>query len=107
MLCPVNSMPYTIKHGDTFYLIARTYGLPLSVLLAANPGVDPNRLYIGQVICVPSPTCPVGTTPHVIARGDTFYTLAIRFNTSVNAIKRANPNVNPNNLQIGQIVCIP
>ncbi|HZK37678.1 MAG TPA: LysM domain-containing protein, partial [Clostridia bacterium] len=37
----------------------------------------------------------------------TFYLLAIRFNTTVNAIIAANPGVNPNALQIGQIVCIP
>jgi LysM repeat protein len=51
--------------------------------------------------------CPPGTTPYTIKRGDTFYSLARRFNTTVSAIISANPGVNPNNLQIGQIVCIP
>lgn len=186
--CPPNSMPYTIRQGDTFFSIARTFGVSVDAIIAANPGVDPNRLFIGQVICVPSPgpgpsncptlsmgsrgpdvtrlqqllrnagfdpgpidgifgnrtqaaviafqrsrnlvpdgivgiktwtalgvncvtpppsTCPPGTTPYTIRAGDTFYLLAIRFNTTVEAIMRANPNVNPNNLQIGQVICIP
>ena len=187
MTCPTGSMPYTIKAGDTFYNIARTFGISLNSLLAANPGVDPNRLFIGQVICVPTTapptpsncptlsigsrgasvqqaqqllrnagfdpgpidgifgsrtqaaviafqrsknlvpdgiigimtwtalgvnctpttTCPPGTTAYTIKAGDTLYNLSIRFNTTVDAIRKANPNVNPNNLIIGQIICIP
>lgn len=185
--CP-NGMPYTIKAGDTFYLIARTFGISLDALLEANPGVNPDRLYIGQVICVPTTTtppptnacpllaqgsrgeavrdlqtrlrnvgydpgpidgifgtrthsavvdfqrsrgltpdglvgeltwtalgvdcsapvtCPTGTFAYIIRSGDTFFVLAERFNTTVNAIQRANPNVNPNALQVGQRICIP
>ena len=55
--CP-NGMPYTIKAGDTFYLIARTFGISLDSLIAANPSVNPDRLFIGQVICVPTMTTP-------------------------------------------------
>ncbi len=184
--CPIGSFPYTIKAGDTFYQIARTFGISLEALIAANPGVDPNRLFIGQVICVPTtappppisscptlsigsrgasvaqlqellrnagfdpgpidgvfgsktqaavisfqrsknlvpdgivgimtwtalgvncaPTCPPGTFAYTIKAGDTFFNLAQRFNTTVDAIQRANPSVNPNNLRIGQIICIP
>ena len=55
----------------------------------------------------PPTTCPAGTQPYTIRSGDTLYNLAIRFNTSVDAIIRANPGINPNNLQIGQVICIP
>ena len=50
--CP-NGTNYTIRPGDTFYMIATRYGVSLQALLEANPGVDPNRLMVGQVICVP------------------------------------------------------
>ncbi|AKL97007.1 putative peptidoglycan-binding domain-containing protein [Clostridium aceticum] len=187
--CPAGTTPYTIRAGDTFYNIARTYNISLDALLAANPGVDPDRLFIGQIICIPGPTppptpvcptlrvgsrgdsvrqlqqllkdagfdpgpidgifgsktqaaviafqaskgltqdgvvgirtwtalgvdcttpppttCPTGTTAYTIRSGDTFYNLAIRYNTTVEAIRRANPTVNPDALRIGQIICIP
>jgi LysM repeat protein len=44
---------------------------------------------------------------YTIQAGDTFFTLAQRFGTTVQAIQQANPGVNPNNLQIGQQICIP
>lgn len=112
MACPVGSMPYTIKAGDTFYLIARTFGISVDALMVANPGINPNRLHIGQVICVPTspgptPACPAGTRSYTVQAGDNFYALSIRFNTTVAAIQIANPTVNPNDLRIGQQICIP
>lgn len=44
---------YTIKSGDTLYAIARQYNIPLTLLLAANPGINPYQLYPGQIIKVP------------------------------------------------------
>ncbi len=52
-----NSTPcayqYTVKRGDSFYLIAHRVGVPLRDLLAANPGIPPSRLAIGDVLCIP------------------------------------------------------
>ena len=39
---------YTVKAGDNFSVIAKRYGLKVSDILAANPGVDSSRLKIGQ-----------------------------------------------------------
>jgi spore germination protein YaaH len=50
---PPGTIPYVIKPGDTFYKLAQTYGISLASLIAANPGVDPNKLYIGQQIRIP------------------------------------------------------
>lgn len=47
---------YTIQPGDTLYKIALRFQISLSSLLAANPGVDPNRLRIGQQIRIPGPS---------------------------------------------------
>lgn len=44
---------YTIKAGDTFYKLSITYGVSVSSIIAANPGVDPNQLRIGQQIKIP------------------------------------------------------
>lgn len=46
---------HTVQKGDTYYSIARRYGISPSALEAANPGVNPNRLSIGQRLRVPRP----------------------------------------------------
>jgi len=107
--CPGGNF-YTIRRGDTLFAIARFYNITLNALLEANPGIDPLRLRIGQVICIPAPpstTCPPGSMPYTIVSGDTFFSLARRFNTTVDALIRANPGVNPDALLIGQRICIP
>ncbi|MGI6364254.1 MAG: LysM peptidoglycan-binding domain-containing protein [Bacillota bacterium] len=106
--CP-NGFLYTIQAGDTFFTLAQRFGTTVQAIQQANPGANPNNLRIGQVICIPSaqpPSCPNGFL-YTIRAGDTFFTLAQRFGTTVQAIQQANPGVNPNNLQIGQQICIP
>ncbi|WYZ35512.1 hypothetical protein EsH8_X_000159 [Colletotrichum jinshuiense] len=44
---------YTIKSGDTFFVVAQSLGITTDSLTGANPGVVPENLQIGQVINVP------------------------------------------------------
>lgn len=44
---------YTIKAGDTFYKLSLAYGVSVDEIIAANPGVDPYQLRIGQQIKIP------------------------------------------------------
>ena len=44
---------YSVRRGDTLAVVALIYGVPPSALRAANPGLDPNRLKVGQVINIP------------------------------------------------------
>ncbi len=48
-----------------------------------------------------------GQRTHTIQSGDTFAKLAIKYKTSVDAIIKANPDLNPSRLRIGQEVVIP
>ncbi|QGG47140.1 muramidase family protein [Heliorestis convoluta] len=51
--------------------------------------------------------CPPGTVPYRIRSGDTYYKLAKQFNTTIAALVSANPTYDPNNLPVGQPLCIP
>ena len=44
---------YTVKRGDSFYLIANRLGVPLRDLLEANSEINPARLMVGDVLCIP------------------------------------------------------
>lgn len=48
-----------------------------------------------------------GYTNYIIKSDDTIYKLANRFNTTINAILIANPNINASNLLIGTNIIIP
>lgn len=43
---------YTVKSGDTLGAIAKRHGKSLSTIQKLNPGIDPNKLRIGQKIRV-------------------------------------------------------
>ncbi|KAI4119139.1 MAG: hypothetical protein LQ338_007322 [Usnochroma carphineum] len=50
---PHKKMSYTIQSGDTFWSIAQKLGISVDALQAANPGVDPKTLQVGQVVHLP------------------------------------------------------
>lgn len=51
--------------------------------------------------------CPQGYYPYTIQSGDTIISIALRLDKSVSEIMLANPNIDPYNLRIGQVICIP
>ncbi|MGO1368327.1 MAG: M14 family metallopeptidase [Senegalia sp. (in: firmicutes)] len=49
----------------------------------------------------------LGYDNYTIKKGDTFYNIANRYYTTVNAIITANPDLNPNDLTIGSKIIVP
>jgi len=48
---------YTVKSGDTLGNIATSQGTTTQALQAANPSItDPNKIFVGQQICIPGLT---------------------------------------------------
>jgi tetratricopeptide (TPR) repeat protein len=45
---------HTVKAGETPFAISRQYRIKLEVLLSANPGLDPKRIRVGQVLNIPA-----------------------------------------------------
>ncbi len=108
--CPGGTL-YSIRVGDTLYKLSQRFRISVDAIIKANPGIDPQRLQIGQQICIPGEPstvgCPPGSTLYIIQAGDTLYKLSQRFGVAVDAIIRANPGIDPQRLQIGQRICIP
>ncbi|HYH02550.1 MAG TPA: LysM peptidoglycan-binding domain-containing protein [Bacillota bacterium] len=109
--CPAGTTAYIIRAGDTLFELARRFNTTVNAILAANPGLDPNSLRVGQRICIPGttppPGCPTGTVSYAVRAGDTLYRIAQRFNVTINAIIAANPGIDPNRLTVGMVICIP
>jgi LysM repeat protein len=49
---------YTVQAGDIPETIAAKFGITVDELLAANPGIDPSNLQVGQVLIIPPTATP-------------------------------------------------
>jgi len=116
---------YTVKSGDTFSEIAKANGVSVAALISANKGVSPNKIAIKQKLVIPqankNATTPTksnsttvakttvkkssGTTSkstYKVVKGDTFYGIAKKNNTTVAKLIALNPAVKPTRLKQGQ-----
>ena len=53
---------HTIAKGDSFYTLGKKYNVGLKAIADANPGVNPNRLKIGDKVKIPPPKTPSGAS---------------------------------------------
>lgn len=95
---------YIVKAGDSLYSIARMYGITVDALKRANNKAS-NLLSIGEVLVIPSNNLG-STLTHTIKAGDTLYSIAQMYGTTVNEIKNLN-NLTSNVLTIGRVLNIP
>ncbi|HYE83026.1 MAG TPA: LysM peptidoglycan-binding domain-containing protein [Clostridia bacterium] len=58
--CPFGTF-YVVKPGDTLNKIAKRNNITLQALLQVNPGIDPDLIYVEQVVCIPK--APAGRPP--------------------------------------------
>lgn len=104
---PTTETIYTVKRGDTFYSIAKNYDTTTEKIKSLN-NLKTNTLTIGQKLRIPATvtiTKPTTATSYIVKPGDTLYSLAREFNTTVNNLKTLN-NLSTNNLTIGQTILI-
>ena len=95
---------YTVRSGDTLWLIAQRYGTTVDEIKRLN-GLTSNALSIGQVLKIPG-TAANSYFQYTVRSGDTLWLLANRFGTTVDAIKNLN-GLMSNALSIGQVLKIP
>lgn len=98
---------YTVKSGDTLYKIANEFNTTVNELKNLN-NLTSNMLNVGQILLLPNNEIvnPEQYLEHVVKSGDTLYSIAKIYNTTVDGIKELN-NLSSNNLRLGQILLIP
>lgn len=95
---------YTVKKGDNLYKIANLYDIDISELKSLN-NLSSNNLSIGQQLKIPKYSLNDSSTTYTVKQGDNLYSIAQKFNTSVDNIKKIN-KLTSNNLSIGQKLTI-
>ena len=96
---------YTVKKGDSLWLIANKYGTTVDELKSAN-NLKSNTLSIGQTLIIPEKKENTNKISYVVKKGDSLWLIANKYDTTVEKIKSTN-NLKGNTLSIGQVLVIP
>jgi len=100
---------YSVQYGDTMGSIAHRFGVPMPMLMQANPQYGAN-MYVGQQMYVPGQSAPStygATVRYIVQPGDTLFGIARRFGVSVYALMNLNRIFNPNFIFVGMPLLIP
>ncbi|MCH5261859.1 MAG: LysM peptidoglycan-binding domain-containing protein [Lachnospiraceae bacterium] len=95
---------YTVRSGDTLWILAQRYGTTVDTIKRLN-GLTSDILRIGQVLRIPTSTS-YPYFEYTVRSGDTLWLLSRRFGTTVDAIKSLN-GLTSDALSIGQVLLIP
>lgn len=96
---------YTVQKGDSLYAISKKYNTTVEKIKELN-NLTSNTLSIGQILKIPSSNTESENITYVVIGGDSLYSIAKKYNTTVDEIKRLN-NLTSNTLSIGQVLKIP
>jgi len=110
---------YVVVKGDSLWKIAKKNGVTVKAIQAANPGVDPAKLKVGQKLSIPGATGAAAATTemtgsssaggadiYVVKSGDTLTRIAKRYGTTVRAIQSEN-SLSTTRITVGQKLKIP
>ena len=97
------NVSYTVKPGDSFWLIGQKYGISTSNLMKANNATSATILYPGSTLTVPLPN----QTAYTVVSGDTYWTISQKFGVSFTKLLQVNNATSKSWLNIGDKVIIP
>ncbi|MGX7666930.1 LysM peptidoglycan-binding domain-containing protein [Flavobacterium pedocola] len=116
---------HKVESGESLYTIARKYDTTVEKLRDANPQLDSDNLQLGELLALPKGAknqeeeqlsksekrkiakLQGKLQKHTVASGESFYVIARKYNVSVEELKRANPQIVNNKLDVKDVVFIP
>lgn len=116
---------HVVASGESLWGIARHYGTSVAAIVAANGIANPSFIVRGQRLSIPGTAAPAPAGPtsaaaaapaatpassrvvHVVASGESLWTIARHYGTTVAAIVAANGIANPSFIVRGQRLAIP
>jgi LysM repeat protein len=116
---PSGPLTYVVEEGDSLASIGDQFGVSADQLIAANNLVDPSNIGVGSQLIIPDPESdlptetplpenlvPGSTIEYVVKTGDTFQSIAERFNSTVESITEANDHDPTEVLFVGHVLIV-
>jgi peptidoglycan LD-endopeptidase LytH len=97
----VEAASYTVRTGDTLWLIANSNGMTVSELMSYN-GMTTTMIYPGQTLQLPD------KGGYIVSKGDTLWLISQKLGIPLNVLVKANPQLsNINVLNVGDVLQAP
>ena len=103
----IQPIEHVVKKGETIYGISRQYNIPLDLIYRENPSAK-HGIKAGQTLILPQSKESVESKYlyYKIKQGDTLYSLAKQYNTTVEDILKANSGLSEKNFRSGETIRI-
>ena len=111
---------HLVQRGETFFSIARSFGVSVDDLMRHNGITDPSRLQAGLRLRIPgtagsgsnpaataAPAAAPAVATYRVVRGDTLFSIARRHEVTVASLRAANGLAENHVLREGQVLRLP
>lgn len=114
---------YIVQNGESFYTISRKFNVGYETLTELNTDIKPENLQIGETILLPkgvkviketkskevakTTKLSVSNQKHSVSSGESFYMIAKKYDVSIEELRKANPQIQNDKLDIKDIVYLP
>ncbi|HET7839348.1 MAG TPA: LysM domain-containing protein, partial [Rectinemataceae bacterium] len=90
---------HVLAKGETLYSVARSYGVSVEAIAAANGIADPAKARVGQRLLIPA--------VHKVAKGETLFGIAKDYGVGVDELRSANRLKPETVIKVGDALFIP
>jgi len=101
---------YKVQRGDTIYSIAKKYNMKIATLKRLNNLIPHPKLKPGMELTVIGKPADIQKrktpTKHIIKRGETIWTIARRYNLTIEQLRLLNPKIRSHSLKVGSVLNI-
>jgi len=104
-LTPAADIYHTVQPGENLFRIALRYGTTVDAIVVANNLPDSSSIRVGQALLIPVGP-PTGRNTYVVQPGDTLYSIAHRFDTTVETLAALNGIAPPYVIEVGQALIV-
>ncbi len=116
----MNVYLHTVRSGDTVSAIARHYEVTVAMIVKLNPGMNPDRIRLGQAIAVPAfkdkkpyagahagDEAPAFGASYTVRKGDTLWTLSLAYGVQPEVLAERNGLTLASVLREGATLIVP